>query len=203
MNASPEWINELSVQPGDHVLAVITDEEDISLLPPYAADGLAKGDACSVMARGHDTPRVREYLESAGVDVHKHESEQRLSFADPVQLGLDEDGTFDARRLVDKLIDLVAMLKKNGVRHLRSMGSMSWLPEAATPQDGIYLCAKINEIFHDGPISGLCIWDSRQFGGDVIVQAMRTHPKMWVKGEVILNPLYKQPAEVLAEMGRA
>lgn len=184
-------------------MAVITDEEDISLLPPYAADGLQHGDVCNVMATGAEKPRVRAYLESAGLDVDKHECDQRLTFADPVALGLDDDGKFDARRLIDRLTGFVAELKKQGVGHLRSMGSMSWLPGTAAPEDGVYLCAKINEVFKDNPISGLCIWDSRQFGGDIIVQAMRTHPKMWVKGEVILNPLYKQPAEVLAELGRS
>ena len=201
--AKPKWIDELGVQPGDHVLAVITDEEDISLLPPYAADGLEKGDICNVMARKREQGRMRSFLSSSGLDVDHHESAHRLSFADPVELGLNEDGDFDARRLIDNLTGFVEGLKKNGVRHLRSMGSMSWLPGTAAPEDGVYLCAKINEVFKDNPISGLCIWDSRQFGGDIIVQAMRTHPKMWIKGEVIINPLYKQPAEVLAELGRA
>lgn len=199
---TPDWIRVLNVQPGDHVLAIITDEEDISLLPPYAQDGLEKNHLCSVMATEGDTPRVRKFIGDAGVDVEKYEEAEQLSFADPTTMGRREDGSFDTEFFLQNLEGFVNSLADQGVEHLRSMGSMSWLPEAASAEDGIYMCARINEIFKGKPISGMCIWDSRQFGGDIIVQALRTHPKILLKGEVTLNPLYKQPHEVIAELGR-
>ena len=46
------------------------------------------------------------------------------------------------------------------------------------------------------------MWDSRQFGGDIIVNALRTHPKILLNGEITVNPLYKQPADVIASLRR-
>jgi hypothetical protein len=44
------------------------------------------------------------------------------------------------------------------------------------------------------------VWDSRQVGGNSLIHLIRTHPKIWVKGEIVLNPLFKKPSEVLREL---
>ncbi len=37
----------------------------------------------------------------------------------------------------------------------------------------------------------------------MLVQLMRTHPLIWLKGQIVRNPLYTEPAEILAEIGRS
>ena len=36
----------------------------------------------------------------------------------------------------------------------------------------------------------------------MLVQLMRTHPLIWLKGKILKNPLYTDPANVIADLGR-
>ena len=155
MNVLPTWVAKLNVQPGDHILAIVTDEDYISLLPPYASDGMNKGDTCNVFARDHELETVRQYMRQEGVAVDEAERCGRLTFGDPQALGRNEAGEFDTQLLLDNLEQFAKSLKDRDIQHLRCMGSMSWLPGPHSAEDGIYLCARLNQIFRDRPVSGL------------------------------------------------
>lgn len=203
MDETPTWIEKLNIKPGDHVLAIVTDGDDISLLPPYASDAMAKGHHCSIFVANEKLDALRRYMRNHGVAVDEGERSGQVMFGDPREIGQNEAGEFDTRVLVQNMARFAETLDDRNIQHLRCIGSLSWLKGTATPNDGIYLCARLNEIFKGKPVSGLCIWNSRQFGGDVIVNALRTHPKILLKGEVTVNALYKQPADVIASLGRS
>ena len=44
----------------------------------------------------------------------------------------------------------------------------------------------------------LCLYDLDRFDGDVLVDILKTHPKVLVGGMVLDNPYYLEPAEFLA-----
>lgn len=155
MDGKPTWIDKLNVQPGDHIIAIATREEDISLIPPYASDGMAKGDICNVFAADHEIDELRQYMRRHGVSVDEGEQSGQLVFGDPREMGYNEAGEFDPQILLKNLEQFARSLSDQNVRHLRSMGNTSWLTGLVSGNDGIYMCARFNEIFKDTPISGL------------------------------------------------
>lgn len=155
MDETPASLKKLNVQPGDHILAIVTDEDDLSLLPPYASDGIARGDTCSVFSTSEEMDAVRQCLRHNGIAVDQLAKTGQLLFSDPREIGRNATGEFDAHVLLEKLELLTCSLVQQKIHHLRSMGSMSWLPGTASANDGIYICARINEIFRAKPISGL------------------------------------------------
>jgi hypothetical protein len=44
----------------------------------------------------------------------------------------------------------------------------------------------------------LCLYDLEQFGGDIVVNLLRTHPKVLMGGMVVENPYFQEPDELLA-----
>ena len=155
MAVVPTWIEKLNIQPGDHIIAIVTDEEDYSLLPRYASEGIAKGDLCNVFGASHELPALRRYMRDHGVAVEESERSGQLTFGDPCEMGRNEAGEFNPQLLLQNLEQFASSLTDRGVRHLRSIGSTSWLTGMVGAKDGIYLCARFNEIFKDTPISGL------------------------------------------------
>ncbi len=147
------WAEELRIKPGDHIIAIITTEDDLALLPPYIVDGWHKGDLCSVVALPSVADRLRGRLRDAGIDVQQREQDNRLYIHDPRALG-DRDGHFSVEAFVTRLQDFIEASEKSGVSHIRNMASMSWVKDIATELDGIHLCARLNDVFKDKPISG-------------------------------------------------
>ena len=35
----------------------------------------------------------------------------------------------------------------------------------------------------------------------MLVQLLRTHPKVWLRGEIVVNPFYVSPESILDELG--
>jgi hypothetical protein len=58
--------------------------------------------------------------------------------------------------------------------------------------------AKINRFAPMYPQILLCLYDLERFTGDVIVDVLKTHPKVLIGNMVIENPFYVAPDEFLA-----
>ena len=155
MEAMPNWVEKLNVQPGDHILAIVTNEEERALLPPYASDGFAKGNLCNVFGKRKEMDALRQYLRDFGIPVDERERSGRLTFGDTREMGRNAAGQFDRQLLERNLEHFAASLRDQNIHHLRCMGSMSWLIGTTCANDGIYLCARMNEIFKGRPVSGL------------------------------------------------
>ena len=119
-----DWIEELEVRPGDHIIAIITTEDDLALLPPYIVDGWHRGDLCSVVALPKVADRLRGRLRDAGIDVRQREQDNRLCIHDPTALG-DQNGHFSVHAFIARLQEFMEVSKKSGVSHIRNMASMS------------------------------------------------------------------------------
>ncbi len=148
-----DWIEEISVKPGDHIIAILTEDDDLDLLPLYIADGLSKENVCSVIALANVADRVRAQLEDAGIDVDREEMERHFVVHDPRKLG-EESGRFTVEMFVKRLQDFIQESKKSGISHIRNMSQMSWVTEITSEGDGVHLCARLDDVFKDQPISG-------------------------------------------------
>ena len=148
------WIDELAVKPGDHILALVTDAADVALMPEYAKAGLESGDVCSVVADPAHTERLRSQLGEQGVEASELEQQQKLMFIDPLEMGSDDDG-FDVDVMLARMEEFLDGAAAQGITHIRNIGSMTWLSDVATDEDGVYLCARINQLLHQRPMSGL------------------------------------------------
>jgi hypothetical protein len=51
----------------------------------------------------------------------------------------------------------------------------------------------------------VCLYDVERFGGGIIVNLLKTHPRMLIGGMLVENPYYTSPDELLhrAERGRS
>jgi hypothetical protein len=45
----------------------------------------------------------------------------------------------------------------------------------------------------------MCFYDLDRFPGDIVVDVLKTHPKVLMNNMVIENPYYVEPAEFLAQ----
>jgi hypothetical protein len=82
----------------------------------------------------------------------------------------------------------------------RGAGEMTWSLQSDCPGvDGLWSYEAMVNRFQ--PLCSqilLCLYDVERFGGDVLIDALRTHPKVIADDLLVDNPYYLEPEELLA-----
>ncbi|MEM7235302.1 MAG: MEDS domain-containing protein [Planctomycetota bacterium] len=189
------WLDELEIEDGDHIIAIVTEGRDVDLLGPYYRPACDAGHPCVAVATPTIASELGERLGEAGL------GEDAVEFHNPLETGIGDDGRFDVERFLSRAGDLLAAHFDLGAKAIRHAGVMRWLNEARVDErDQIYLEARINEIVEGSPTSCLCVYDARQIGAHLLVQLLRTHPKVLLDRRVVQNPFYVKPQEVIREL---
>jgi hypothetical protein len=92
-----------------------------------------------------------------------------------------------------------AAVRDQGFPLARAAGEMTWALRTCPGVEE--LCAyeaKINVFAPRYPQILLCLYDLERFTGEVIVDVLKTHPKVLIGNMVIENPFYVEPDEFLA-----
>ena len=185
----------LALSPGDHICAFYrgTGQRDDVLLP-FLADGLAAGDRCICVLDSDDLEQVTRPL-SLTLDV-----EASLSSGQFDLLTSDEayvpDGTFTLTRMLDFWEDRIGPAVTSGRYPLvRAVGEMTWaLRDLPGVEDLVRYEARLNRFLPRYPQVILCLYDLEQFtDGQILMEMLRTHPKVLMSGQLLDNPWYVEP----------
>jgi hypothetical protein len=59
--------------------------------------------------------------------------------------------------------------------------------------------SELNRFIPRYPQAFLCLYELNRFGGQIVVDLLRTHPQILLGGMVLENPHYSTPDEFLSE----
>jgi hypothetical protein len=77
---------------------------------------------------------------------------------------------------------------------------MSWvLRKNVTLVDLLAYEAKVNEYVKIPPCAAICEYDARKFDGATIMDILRVHPAMIVRGQIVKNPYFTPADELLSQ----
>jgi hypothetical protein len=109
-------------------------------------------------------------------------------------------GTFSTQEMLDFWDDSVgAALNEDGFPFVRSTGETTWtLQELPGLYDFMTYEAELNRFLPRYPQVILCLYDLDHFGGQILVDILKTHPKVLMGGTVLENLHYLDPDEFLA-----
>jgi hypothetical protein len=57
--------------------------------------------------------------------------------------------------------------------------------------------SELNRVTCSSPVVVLCLYDLDRFGGEVVVNVVKTHPQVLIQGILVENPYYVGPDEFL------
>jgi len=60
--------------------------------------------------------------------------------------------------------------------------------------------SRVNEVWDRHNDAVICVYDLRKFGGDTVVDIIRTHPMIVIGGVLQQNPFFVPPKEFLREL---
>jgi len=191
-------INGLSIPPGTHICAFFRGvAERDEIMVPYLREGLREGDKCMCII-DDEVDGVRTAL-GADPDPAAPANDHQLDICSSKETYLRR-GTFSTQEMLDFWEDSVgAALKEDGFPFVRSTGETTWtVKELPGLYDFLTYEAELNRFLPRYPQVILCLYDLDHFGGQILVDILKTHPKVLMGGTVLENLHYLEPDEFLA-----
>jgi hypothetical protein len=182
---------------GDHICAFYRgDRERDEILLPYLQAGLVAGDKCTCVVDAEPEAVVASL--GAAESVSSHQLDVQRS-SDTYLL----DGHFSTQRMIEFWDTAVAeAVSGGGFQFARSVGEMTWSLRDLPGVDELAAYeSELNNFLPRYPQVILCMYDIDQFGGGIVVDMIKTHPKVLMGSVVLESPFYLTPEEFLATKG--
>ncbi|TMI93924.1 MAG: cyclic nucleotide-binding domain-containing protein [Bacillati bacterium ANGP1] len=175
------------VSPGDHLIFIYEDPAELTAFAvPFINGGLAGGERCLYVVDDPELPEITEALAAGGVDVDRESRRGALVFMN----GEEYAGPppFDPLRLVELLRRRVTEAGSRGFTGLRIAGQMTWTLEAGVPDRALVEYEVLVErATGPGPLTAACMYQRDRFDQAVLLQLVRSHPKVVAGDHVYLS----------------
>jgi len=170
-----------------------TTDEWKSVVIPYFKAGLEGGDKCVyVMSpEAHDENEITRSLAAVGVDADSCRASGQLI------LGTGKSRPEEMEAWLNEAVSQVP--QRFGL--VRWGGDMTWSLKNMPTTEALMTWECTCNV-KDVPAVYLCQYDLTQFLGNVIVDALKTHPLCIVGGAIHKNPYYVQPEVFLEQLRR-
>lgn len=203
MNSRVLDIADLGFQVGDHVCAFYNEggnsPNDIVL--DYLSKGLHAGNKCVCFSFSDTASSVRDRIPDELIP-----REGILQFITDVKALLDE-GNFSREALIDKMEAAVKEALSEGYERFWWIGDIALWLSALSETNGFPVKkwaafeSAVNEFVPRYPQFIMCMYDLDRFGGDMVMNVLQTHPRVFVNGIIIPNPHYVPTQQFLESLG--
>jgi hypothetical protein len=184
-----------------HVCAFFNSEdEEYRVLLPFIQDGFACGDkAVHVVSpdRCHDH---LQRLAAAGIDPEATQKSGQFELRTNTETYL-RDGRFDPDRMLQAFEQLASGNVNGGYPLSRIVCHMDWAAEGRPYIDDLVeFESRVNDLWSHHDDAVICVYDLAKFGGDTVIDIMRTHPIVVIGGILQYNPFFQPPQTFLPEL---
>ncbi len=187
-----------------HVCAFFNSaDEEYRVLLPFIQEGLSSGErAVHVVAPDRREDHLQR-LTAAGIDVAATQHSGQLEVRSNADTYL-RNGRFDQERLLEVFEQLASGNAPGAFPLSRIICHMDWAEEERSHLETLVeFESRVNQVWqrHDDMV--ICVYDLARFGGDVVIDMIRTHPMVIIGGLLQENPFYVPPEEFLREHRRS
>ena len=183
---------------GTHICQIYSEEiERRSSLEQFLLRGLKRGESCACFSDKTDAERLAEPFAEHGVSVRDALDDGSLTLTAARGVYLDR-GSFNPERLLALLQQFHSAAVASGRVGGRVIGEM--ISDIRQQEGGDRLLeyeSRVTMLLRDNPLTAVCQYDARTFDGSTLMDVLKVHPMMVVRGTVVQNPFYLPPEEIL------
>jgi len=190
---------EQTFPPGVHICQIFSEslEWQDSLLR-YLSSGLKSGEKTCCFSEKADADLLESHFRSEGLDYGKALQAGAVALARTEEVYFERD-RFEPERMLELLRKFYEQAISEGYPAARVIGEMS--PRIQSIEGGGRLLeyeSKVSLLLKTHPITAVCQYDARCFDGATILDVLKVHPLMIVRGAVVHNPFFIPPETYLA-----
>src|SRR5664279_1775669 len=166
-----------------HICAFFNSREDeYRVTLPFIKDGLARGDKAFHIV---DPARRVDHLQrmaSSGIDTASAQRSSQFELHDWSDTFFCE-GCFDPDRQLALLEGVLESNRRQGFPLSRYVAHAEWaLEEGASIDLLLEFEARVNHMWPRYADTVICTYDLARFGGEIVIDAIRTHPMVIIGG---------------------
>lgn len=185
--------------PGLHICQIINDDEErTDAILRLISSGLSSNENVACFSDGVDDALLEAGLCSCPVSYAEARSAGMLSLSGPKKAYF-QGGRFDPDRMLGRLQAFNKEALSAGRVGSRVIGEM--IPEVLEIPGGSLLLeyeSKVTLLVRGNEMTAVCQYDARLFDGSSIMDVLKVHPLMIVRGEIVRNPFFTSPEEFLS-----
>ena len=199
--ATPIQIGDSQLAEMRHVCAFFnSDEEEYRVLLPFIKDGFERGDKAVHVVNPEQRDDHLQRLAAAGIDTNATEQSGQFELRTNTEAYL-RDGRFDQDRMLEVFKQVASDNAKGRFPLNRIVCRMDWVADHGPYIDDVVeFESRVNDIWsrHDDAV--ICTYHLGKFGGDTVIDILRTHPMVIIGGILQQNPFFVPPQEFLREI---
>ena len=139
-------------------------------------------------------------LEAIGIDATAAQQSGQLEIRTNTEAYV-RDGRFDQDRMLAAFEQMASGNAKGGFPLSRICCRMDWaVKDQSYIDDLVEFESRVNEVWRQHDDAVICTYHLGQFGGDTVIDIMRTHPMIIIGGILQYNPFFVPPDEFLPEV---
>jgi DNA-binding CsgD family transcriptional regulator len=186
------------LRPGDHACCFYeTAEKQRAVLTPFLRQGLDQGEKVVYVLDDSTVEAILAYLRRDGLDVEPYLARGQMVFLTRDETYM-QAGVFDPETMIALLQEQTDQALAEGYPALRITSEMGWTLRGLPGSERlIEYEAKLNGFFPGSKCIGLCQYDWRAFGPQLVMDVLSTHAVAVVNAIVYDNYYYVSPATVL------
>ena len=186
------------VPAGTHLCQIFSDDDERNdSLLKFLLSGLQSKERVACFSEKVNEPTLSAFFSQNGISYSEMSQQGAFALSGTRNVYF-EDGRFDPERMLNLLADFHQGSVQAGYTATRVIGEM--LPEVQDIPGGERLLeyeSKVTLLLRDVPVTSVCQYDANAFDGATIMDILKVHPHMVVRGAVIKNPFYIRPEEFL------
>ncbi len=184
-----------------HVCAFFnSDDEKYRVLLPFVKDGFECGDkAVHIVNPGQHHDHLQR-LATVGIDGVAAQQSGQFELRTSTETYL-RDGRFDQDRMLQAFEQLASGNTKGVFPLSRIVCHMEWAAEGRSHVDDLVeFESRVSDVWRRHDDAVICTYDLAKFGGDTVIDIMRTHPMIIIGGILQHNPFFVPPEDFLREV---
>jgi MEDS: MEthanogen/methylotroph, DcmR Sensory domain len=170
------------------------------VLPPFIKDGFERGEkAIHVISPDQQCDHLQR-LAAVGIDPAVAQQSGQLDLRVSTEAYL-RNGRFDQDRMLEVFEQLASSTVREGFKLSRIICHMEWAADDRTHIDNLVeFESRVNDVWSRSNDAVICVYDLAKFGGDTVVDIIRTHPVIIIGGILQQNPFFVPPGQFLREL---
>jgi len=179
---------------------IYSDEsERQKIISKFVDSGLKSKEKVFYFANSMSPDDFRNWLISEGIAVPENAPQSQLVCQDAFETYCP-NGRFVPEQMYDLFRESYTKMVQHAYRGARVSGEMGWALQDVPGRDRLMEYESlVNALFVQYPFTAICQYDANLFDSETILNVLKVHPMIIVKGLVQRNPYYMKPEEFMQE----
>jgi hypothetical protein len=185
---------------GVHICQIYGDDEERhNALINYIISGLHDKENTICFTENETEMTLARFFEQNGVSYKETIKSGEFNLSKTSEVYFEGD-RFEPDRMLERLRVFYETSARQNRSGARVIGEM--LSEISTIHGGERLLeyeSKVSLLIKRYPVTTVCQYDAREFDGTILMDILKVHPYIFIRGAVVRNPFFIPPEEYLSK----